>query len=397
MKGIFLGAGASYEVGMPLVNEFTNTLRVNILKRLNTKLFDFKSNIKLKETFIQLLNNKNLNYEEMIGELEKINKQEANRNSATYGLIIQTIEVIQILLREEQNNTLELFKAKINDYSGIKELVEKEVTLNIFSLNHDTVFEEIFDFYKIPWKDGFYNIDTNYSHITNFKSITSKQLNNLQLDLFKLGEKGANLIKLHGSLDIFQAEDRQIFLKSYGDGSFIGSHMSALDKLEKHNQLVCTLHGIRATNELSVYDNDKKWQFLRRSLLSGANKFKNNNSQIAPVAFLQLFKNKLNLIDELICIGYSFGDSHINDIILNWLSISSSTKIIIYDPYRTSPPVHFKEYYSQIHIVQGGLTDFLSQYNSDKKTLLDKSDRELLNISREILKRKRLEEKTILG
>ena len=32
MDGIFLGAGASYEVGMPLVWEFTDVIRKNILK-----------------------------------------------------------------------------------------------------------------------------------------------------------------------------------------------------------------------------------------------------------------------------------------------------------------------------------------------------------------------------
>ena len=41
MRGLFLGAGASYEVGMPLVWEFSQTLRENVLKRLETNLFDF--------------------------------------------------------------------------------------------------------------------------------------------------------------------------------------------------------------------------------------------------------------------------------------------------------------------------------------------------------------------
>ncbi len=49
MKGLFLGAGASYEVGMPLVWEFSQTLRENILKRLDAKIFDFDKDEELKK------------------------------------------------------------------------------------------------------------------------------------------------------------------------------------------------------------------------------------------------------------------------------------------------------------------------------------------------------------
>ena len=72
MKGVFLGAGASYEVGMPLVWEFSNTLRINVIKRMNSNLFDFKKDSSLKEQFINLLSDENLHYEEVVGELEKI-------------------------------------------------------------------------------------------------------------------------------------------------------------------------------------------------------------------------------------------------------------------------------------------------------------------------------------
>ncbi|WP_148255492.1 hypothetical protein [Aidingimonas lacisalsi] len=71
MKGVFLGAGASYEVGMPLVWEFTQTLRENILKRLDSKLFNFEADDELKSFFIEVLSNEDIHYEQIVGLLEK--------------------------------------------------------------------------------------------------------------------------------------------------------------------------------------------------------------------------------------------------------------------------------------------------------------------------------------
>jgi hypothetical protein len=57
---------------VPLVWEFTNTLRVNVLKRLDTTLFDFRKSPALRRQLEAILSNPNLHYEQMIGELEAI-------------------------------------------------------------------------------------------------------------------------------------------------------------------------------------------------------------------------------------------------------------------------------------------------------------------------------------
>jgi hypothetical protein len=45
MRAIFLGTRASYECGMPLVWEFTTVLRDNVLRRLDSRLFDFRKRV----------------------------------------------------------------------------------------------------------------------------------------------------------------------------------------------------------------------------------------------------------------------------------------------------------------------------------------------------------------
>lgn len=391
-KGLFLGAGASYEVGMPLVWEFSNTLKINVLKRLDTKLFNFESDASLKDTLINLLSDQNMHYENVVGELEKLYLQNPTGNAPIYHVLIQLIECIQLLLLEEQMNTLKFLGEKVKDYYGLKYLVEEQGVLNVFSLNHDVVFEEICDYYDIPYRDGFFALENKYKTVANFKVITKDQLESGQINLFPSDMSGLNLIKLHGSLDMFAAEDKMLFLKATGDGKHIGSHFYEIRKIEDHNLNVCTHDGIRTTNELCVYNDNNELQFLRRSLLSGAHKFQNRFEQIAPKALFEMFKKKLNSLNELVIIGYGFGDAHINDILRFWI-VEESNKIIIYDPNRDPQdiPDFLTNNSDQVNIIQGGLTDFFLSFNSSKETANSKRKREFLSQVRKKLKEKRLE------
>jgi hypothetical protein len=57
---------------MPHVLEFTNMLRVSVLKRLDTTLFDLRRSPTLRLQFEVVLSNPKLHHEQMIGELEAI-------------------------------------------------------------------------------------------------------------------------------------------------------------------------------------------------------------------------------------------------------------------------------------------------------------------------------------
>lgn len=142
MKGLFLGAGASYECGMPLVWEFTNVFRAQIIKRLNTRLFNLNNNQELKKYFIDLLNNKSIHYEEIVSELENLSLK-TNKNIEVEGLIHQVIECIQLLLLEDQQLTLPMLALKAADFIPLKKLVSQEKPLYIFSLNHDLIYRRI--------------------------------------------------------------------------------------------------------------------------------------------------------------------------------------------------------------------------------------------------------------
>ncbi len=272
MKAIFLGAGASYECGMPLVWEFTNVLRVNVLKRLNSKLFDFRKKPNFRAYFEDLLARSDLHYEQIIGELEDIYLGNGINREIALEVAHQLIDCIQLLLLEDQTKTSPLFSAKVQDYKGIQGLISEQAIIDVFSLNHDINFEEICKYHAVPYRDGFFDdVEPRYANIANFKTLKIENLNNGKLNFFEKKEVGFNLVKLHGSLDIFAVEDKNLYLKCTPPlGAKIGGHVQEVVKAETHSQAVCSQMQTRTVRELLVKDADGEIQFLRRSLLSGA-------------------------------------------------------------------------------------------------------------------------------
>lgn len=395
MRALFLGAGASYEVGMPLVWEFTETLRSNILKRIDTNLFNFKGSRNLKLQFISILSDQKLHYEQMVAKLEKLYldlRTSPDERDIVHGLITQLTECIQLLLLEDQQLIKGLLQDRIKSYYGLTSFIMQNSPTYVYSLNHDVVFEEVCSYLGIPLKDGFFDDSRKYGHIAPFYSVSVEQLKNGNLNLFTEKDTGINLIKLHGSLDIFGVEDMKFFLKVKGSGACVGSHIEAATEVEKHSQAISIRDQHRTTNELCVEDSDGEIQFLRRSLLSGGNKFKGEISQIAPVALLNKFRDSLPLIRELTVIGYSFGDAHINKILYDWM-VQSHGKSTIYDPYMKNVPTIFDGYESQVKIMNAGFTDFCLHWDSSQESYSSRTMRDALELVRQNLKKRR-EKKT---
>jgi len=56
-------------------------------------------------------------------------------------------------------------------------------------------------------------------------------------------------------------------------------------------------------------------------LLAGASKFDPRRHQVLPKSMLRHFRDYLNFVTELVCIGYGFGNLHINTVIREWLEL----------------------------------------------------------------------------
>ncbi|WP_023604655.1 hypothetical protein [Aliivibrio logei] len=379
MKGLFLGAGASVECGMPLVWAFTSTLSKNILSRLDINLFNFHDDESIKKRFVSVFQSETMHYEEMVKHLEswKLEAKTPQEEQIVSGLIKQVTECIQLLLLEIQEKCLPKMKFRFENYFGLEALLEQQGKIEIFSLNHDLIIEELCAYYSLGLKDGFYaNRDHNYMNLGEFRLITSEELSEQKLDFYEENEKGINLLKLHGSFDIFAIEDKKTYLKSVGNGS-LGSFVSAIRDIESKSLEVCQKMQKRGVNELFVNDSSGELQFLRRSLLSGGHKFKGKFDQIAPVALFNAFKSRINNVQELVVIGYGFGDDHVNEVMLEWLS-NSDNQLTITNPYCKEVPDFLKANQAQVKIIKKGLTDYLLSIDPSKDTPERKVQRELI-------------------
>ncbi|MHB0867334.1 MAG: SIR2 family protein [Thermoleophilia bacterium] len=118
-------------------------------------------------------------------------------------------------------------------------------------------------------------------------------------------QHGICLIKLHGSIDwIYQTKGRYIR----------HSTVKKLSFEEIKNET--SFYGIESRNRPAVI-------------------FGQNNKLTAKGPFLDLlraFKSELDNAHELIVIGYSFGDAHINEYISQWLNHDESHRVRIIDP-----------------------------------------------------------------
>ena len=130
-----------------------------------------------------------------------------------------------------------------------------------------------------------------------------------------------------------------------------------------------------AINEHSYFDEAGEMQYLRNSILSGAHKFSNKISQIVPSEFLGIFGSYLNCCNELICIGYSFGDSHVDAALKNWLSVSHDRRLAIVNPGINSCPGSLGHLYNQVNCIPQGASDYLLNIEGSEVSTLGEARR----------------------
>jgi hypothetical protein len=189
------------------------------------------------------------------------------------------------------------------------------------------------------------------------------------------GSDGINLLKIHGALDVFTFRDGKDLVKLLPIEATVAG---VIETLRAANDELIYVDArspqpVKATNEIAYADDAGEMQFLRRSLLAGAYKFDNRRSQVLPSRILDYFRSNINFVSRLVCIGYGFGDLHINQIIRDWLELDSERRLEIVGPKVNSVPLFLLHLSLQVTPVDATATDFL-----DKATGIVRSKREIL-------------------
>jgi hypothetical protein len=163
----------------------------------------------------------------------------------------------------------------------IVELLHRQRRLVVASLNYDNTLELLFSFHHL-------DLWTGIEEWSESKTLTAPK-------------EGCSLLKLHGSIDWILDEN-------------VRSETASLP----HNV-------VRRSTE----------EEMTRSFYRPAVVFGGGNKLTAEGPFLSLltlFAEQLERADSLVIVGYSFRDSHVNELITRWVIGGGERRIAVIDP-----------------------------------------------------------------
>lgn len=358
---IVLGAGFSYYADIPLVKDITKRFnrdnKENILRHssLEWQWKDYKDEATINNgslSFDRIGGGILLNHlvDEYIAEaesfenyemffqfiLDKINNDE-NWINQLFNSALETMNSEYPEIQDHYKNILrnpdnELIKGLINElisdmlttrseididkYSQFIKFIKTYTTINIFSLNHDILLESLLNYFELPYTDGFSSNNSTIRYQNNSQKIFQNNYS----------ENGIRIYKLHGSKDVI---DFKVMVK---DGLIYNPTGEQIHfKPESY-------HAKHLSQRIDINSGETIQNFQPNTspfFVTGSDKMdKIENNEMLNTLF-QHFTNELNDNSDLLIIGYSFSDEHINGVIRNNITTSNP------EVYNINPDAYF--------------------------------------------------------
>lgn len=218
----------------------------------------------------------------------------------------------------------------LNYYSRFIESLKKDKKADIFTLNHDTLFEYLMEVSAIVYSDGF---SINNSMIVNNEKEKLEVFNNdYKADI--------TLHKLHGSINYYQFAE----MKESDNGfyNYTGNYWFFKPRNYWDIHMASLIDPVTDQVIQSV-NPDIKPQFL-----TGKSKVKVIDNHLIYKQLYKNLKDSLSVTKRLTIIGYSYRDKHINQLIKEALE-TSVFQIVNVNPYVTFP---FRKNFSQKDVLE---------------------------------------------
>ncbi|WP_162095901.1 hypothetical protein [Pseudomonas chlororaphis] len=402
LTGLFLGAGASYNVSMPLVWELTTELKkwltVEKLKLFNAGWRKESGGHpdEVIEDLMSVLSRSDLHYESVLGYLEVQSRRQRSLSSDYHSLYSWLVQIIYYILYFKHVKGADFIIRNLEWYRGVVHLYEENTPLWIFSLNHDSIIEMIAKKFSIPLFSGLNssemklprrNSEGEVIGYISVETIDQQTLDHSVMNFPNPARKGIYLLKLHGALDLFTFNDGNDLLKLVPDEETPEAVISVLKAANE--ELVYLAPGApggiaRTLNEIAYADSDGEMQFLRRSLLSGARKFHEHGTQVLPKSMLSHFRTNINFLTNLVCVGYGFGDHHVNEVLKGWLEFSSKRSIEIVSPGIKDVPSFLLHVAPQVRIIDSGAVEYFDFIAGIERTPRELMSKEVAAASRKV-------------
>src|SRR5690242_9447040 len=158
---LFLGAGASFDLGMPLVWDLTSELKHYLTSQ---RLKELNENWRAQgggyhnyiiNDLIGVLSNTAMHYEGVLGYVEAQSLRQRPFQQKYDELYARIVELVYLLLYERHVRNKDYIRRGLRYIEGIVGLAEVHSPLWVFSLNHDLVIECLAAEYGIPLNCGF--------------------------------------------------------------------------------------------------------------------------------------------------------------------------------------------------------------------------------------------------
>ncbi|MDD9173646.1 hypothetical protein ERW49_07415 [Aliivibrio finisterrensis] len=349
-KVVLLGAGFSYDLGMPLAYELTDVF-INVFSEKNAKelvelVYQQNSNensrpinrAALNEAMQMVLDYKGSNYEELLANIESLsdiysNKTQSDRDS--YHCLFSVLySIIHLILFYYQVVSFSLMYPKNKEYfCKIENLLNNDETW-VFTLNHDIYFECLALDFNIPITYGDdKNITFPKSNIEMDKIIEltyQERSKLLEYNSYFKDERGVNLVKLHGGLSELEYDDGQKVCNQSLSVSDSNELMIDFMNIHEMGYYVDNCK-VPSGKDRVITDVNGELDIICQSMLTGGNKYSRTTNDKEGEEKLKLFSEQICLADEVTVIGYGFGDKHINNRLSNAMVKNENLKIQIVD------------------------------------------------------------------
>lgn len=205
-----------------------------------------------------------------------------------------------------------------DNYNNFLSYLSRFQYKDIFTLNHDLLIEALFQSQEIDYCDGFTKEGSVLQ--TDSKKVISTFNGHFNYP--------NNLIKLHGSVDVYKYD---CFEKN-------GRNLESSDKFIyfKTHDYYEKQRPMRIDPITKVILQDFHWN-ITPQFITGTNKKELINSDYMYQKLYNEFTNRINKTEELLIIGYSYSDIHVNEQIETCLSHDSLKRIINVNPSKPFP------------------------------------------------------------
>lgn len=381
-----LGAGFSWEFGMPLVWELTDEIRrlltpEAVRRQIASAAPGHGYPQALVEEFLTVLGRSELHYEQIIGWLqtESLTRGRTADHQHLHRLTGALQDVVCRVLLANHKKYAATFPLALPWFAGLDDHLPAEEPLWIFSLNHDVYVEMIGADLGIDVQCGYAGRSITLLSSTGeervFDQLTREEIAAGDLHFGPSNRRGVNLVKLHGSLDVFGYDELKTYLRVRPVAHGSTGWLTAVESIERDMHALHDGKRFPVIGEICTRDTTGEIQFLRRTVVAGMLKFDRQLTYNAPVELLRYFSRKLDDFDTLVVIGYSWSDAHVNGPVENWLTRRPKARVVVVNP-RGLPP-SMSAIADRCEVLPYGAAEYLSVHRWAKFLRLDCLKRQL--------------------